>query len=419
MIGLEVASCRILSRLGAGGMGEVWLAEHTVLGRRVAMKFLLAAVSRQSDVVERLFDEARATARVVDPGIVHIYEVGWHGDRAYIAMEYLEGETLSARLAREGRLAPSTAIRITHQIAMTMAVAHGVGIIHRDLKPDNLFVVADPAVPGGERIKILDFGIAKLVGDEQSTSRTRSGVIMGTPMYMSPEQCRGAGAVDHRTDIYALGCVLYHLLAGRPPFLGATPGDMIASHLLEEPSRPGLHIAIPVAVDDLVMRCLAKSPDDRVSSMTELVRACVALNLVASDVVSPLIRRDTPVSAIRTAPGAGGAIGLLPTLATGPGAPAAPAPAPMVRRVWIAAGAAALVVAFVVGWFVTSERHVASATGGSPADASREDAASFDPARGVIDAPLPDAAPADAQIPIDAPRRRIPQDTRYDPYADP
>lgn len=315
-------------------------------------------------------------------------------------------------LTRQNRLSPASAIRIAQQIAMTMAVAHGIGIIHRDLKPDNLFVVADPAVPGGERIKILDFGIAKLIGDEQSTSRTRSGVIMGTPMYMSPEQCRGAGAVDHRTDIYALGCVLYHLLSGRPPFMGATPGDMIASHLLEEPKRPGVLVAIPEAVDDLVMRCLAKSPDDRFSSMTEVVQACTALNL-AADVVSAIMPRGTAVSAIRTNPGAAAAIGLLPTLATGPGDPVA-APARTLPRGWIAGGAVALLVAVIGGWFAMPDRDVASS---STADAATTNA----DAGPVFDASLSldGRAPADAQVPIDAPRRRVPHDSKYDPYADP
>ncbi len=131
-----------------------------------------------------------------------------------------------------------------------MSVAHARGIVHRDLKPDNVFIVSDPAVPGGERTKILDFGIAKLLGDhEPSASRTQSGVILGTPMYMSPEQCRGASTVDHRTDIYALGCILYVMICGRPPFINDTAGDMIASHLLEEPEPPSTHVGVPVGLD--------------------------------------------------------------------------------------------------------------------------------------------------------------------------
>ncbi|MEO8552227.1 MAG: serine/threonine-protein kinase, partial [Kofleriaceae bacterium] len=154
--------------------------------------------------------------------------------------------------------------------------AHERGIIHRDLKPDNLFVVADPAVPGGERIKILDFGIAKLLDRRADDGHhsTVTGAIMGTPAYMSPEQCRGAGAIDHRTDIYALGCVLFQLLTGRPPFVAPTPGDMIASQLRQDPPAPSTLVpGIAPELDALVLTCLAKDPDARFATMTELVRA--------------------------------------------------------------------------------------------------------------------------------------------------
>ncbi len=278
MIGQVVGTYRILSQLGAGGMGAVWLAEHTLLGRRVAIKFLLPEVSQNPAIVDRFFSEARAATRIADPGIVVVYDFGWHRDgAAYIVMEHLAGESVQARL-RHGKFAVVDAVRVVQQAAMAMAVAHGTGIVHRDLKPDNLFLVPDPAVTGGERIKILDFGIAKLLGDEHGNpSRTRSGVIMGTPTYMSPEQCRGAGDVDHRTDIYALGCVLFHLLCGRLPFVATTPGDMIAAHLRETPPLPSMFVPqIPITIDTIVMRCLAKRADDRYASMTELARDLAA-----------------------------------------------------------------------------------------------------------------------------------------------
>ncbi|MBS1121938.1 MAG: serine/threonine protein kinase [Deltaproteobacteria bacterium] len=278
MIGQVVGTYHILSQLGAGGMGAVWLAEHTLLGRRVAIKFLLPEVSQNQAIVNRFFAEARAATRIADPGIVVVYDFGWHTDgAAYIVMEHLAGQSVQARL-RDGRFAVADAVRVVRQTAMAMAVAHATGIIHRDLKPDNLFLVPDPAVAGGERIKILDFGIAKLLGDEHGNpSRTRTGVIMGTPTYMSPEQCRGAGDVDHRTDIYALGCVLFHLLCGRLPFTASTPGDMIAAHLRETPPLPSMFVPqIPLTIDTITMKCLAKRADDRYASMTELARDLAA-----------------------------------------------------------------------------------------------------------------------------------------------
>ncbi len=280
MIGQVLGSYRVVSRLGAGGMGTVWLAEHTLLGSRAAIKVLLPEMSEQKRIVERFFDEARAATRIQDPGIVTVLDFGWHSASAYIVMEHLNGETLTARLVKSGTLPPLTALRMLQHCAIAMAAAHARGIVHRDLKPDNIFIVSDPAVPGGERTKVLDFGIAKLIDDADANhSRTKTGVIMGTPAYMSPEQCRGAGGVDHRTDIYALGCVLFHMLIGHPPFVGPTAGDLIAMHLREWPTRPGLlRDDLPPALDDLVLRCLAKSPDERYQTMTELVRASSLLS---------------------------------------------------------------------------------------------------------------------------------------------
>jgi serine/threonine-protein kinase len=277
MIGHVVGSYRILSRLGAGGMGTVWLAEHTLLGRRVAIKFLHAEISRNASTVERFFAEARSASRISDPGIIVVYDFGWHTDgSAYIVMEHLDGESLAARLTRVGRLPLTHAIHAMEQAAMAMAVAHAAGIIHRDLKPDNIFLIPDPVAPGGERIKLLDFGIAKLVNpdtDPRTHARTHTGLIMGTPMYMSPEQCRGAGNVDHRTDIYALGCVFFHLICGREPFMAITPGDLIAAHLREAAPAPSIfNASLPASIDHIILRCLAKSPDARYASMTELVR---------------------------------------------------------------------------------------------------------------------------------------------------
>src|SRR5262245_23764831 len=210
--GAVVGAYRLVRQLGAGGMGEVWLAEHTMIGRRAAIKVLHEAVSRRPEIVGRFFNEARAATAISDPGIVQIFDFGQHttGD-AFIVMEMLEGETLELRLRRSGALRVPDALRLLRQVAASLGAAHARGIVHRDLKPDNIFVVPDPEAVGGERTKILDFGIAKLAGQGVGV-KTQTSAVMGTPTYMSPEQCRGAGEVDQRSDIYSLGCILYEIL---------------------------------------------------------------------------------------------------------------------------------------------------------------------------------------------------------------
>ena len=206
--------------IGRGGMGAVYAGEHVLLGRSAAIKVLLPELSQKQDVVMRLFNEARAATAIRHPGIIEVYDFGWTPEgAAFIVMEHLEGETLGRRASR-ARLRWQSALAIARQIAGALAAAHGKGIVHRDLKPDNIFLVSDPEVPGGERIKLLDFGIAKLAGESSATVNvTETGSVMGTPTYMAPEQCRGV-AVDHRADLYSLGCIVFELCTGRPPFVG-------------------------------------------------------------------------------------------------------------------------------------------------------------------------------------------------------
>ncbi len=272
MEGAVIGQYRVTKKLGEGGMGAVFAAEHALLGRKAAIKMLLPALSQNQEIVQRFFNEARAATAIQDPGIVQIFDFGYHTDgSAYIVMEYLEGEPLDARLKRLGRLNPFDALRILRQASSSLAAAHARGIIHRDLKPENIYLVADREVAGGERPKLLDFGIAKLTGDTESKVKTHTAAIMGTPMYMSPEQCRGAGAVDARSDVYALGCVLFHLITGRTPFDGEGVGEIIASHLREPPPVPS-HVVpgLPPELDQLVLRCLAKTPEERFQSASEL-----------------------------------------------------------------------------------------------------------------------------------------------------
>ncbi len=271
----RIGQYRIEKQIGIGGMGLVYLGVHALIGRRAAIKTLLPKHSINPAVVERFFNEARAASAIADPGVVQIYDFGYHVDgTAYIVMELLEGEPLSARIQRAGRLSITDALRIARQGAGSLGAAHACGVVHRDLKPENIYLVRDAEALGGERTKILDFGICKL-GDGGSASKlTEVGTTIGTPPYMSPEQCRGDGLVDHRSDIYAFGCLMFEMLTGRVLFDAETPVDFLVAHLREDPPAPSEYVAdLPPAIDALVLRCLAKLPDARFQSMAELQAA--------------------------------------------------------------------------------------------------------------------------------------------------
>ncbi|HEY5947944.1 MAG TPA: protein kinase [Kofleriaceae bacterium] len=293
MTGTQVGAYRLIEQIGAGGMGAVWLAEHAILGRRAAVKILHKDYSSRSEIVSRFFNEARAATAISDAGIVQIFDFGHHTDgTAYIVMELLEGQGLDKRLRANGPMQLHDALRVIRQVSTSLAAAHARGIVHRDLKPENIFLVRDAEVVGGERAKILDFGIAKLQGDRVGW-RTETSQVMGTPLYMSPEQCRGAGMVDHRTDIYSLGCMLFVLVTGRPPFLAEGSGDLIAMHLREQPPLASTFSPrVPPEVDQLINRCLAKDPAQRFASGTELANAISML----------LANLSTAASGVRVSP---------------------------------------------------------------------------------------------------------------------
>ncbi|WP_428261388.1 serine/threonine-protein kinase [Haliangium sp.] len=263
-----IGNYRVIKELGAGGMGAVYLAQHSLLGRKAAVKVLLPEMSRNDEIVRRFFNEAKAATAIKHPGIVQIYDFGHREDgSAYIAMEFLEGEGLDRRIKTAGALPVQQALRFTGQIASALSAAHHAGIFHRDLKPANLFLVPDQQVAGGERIKILDFGIAKVFqpGDP-GAAQTQAGSIMGSPAYMAPEQCQSAGEIDHRADLYSVGCILFEMLCGRPPFDGGGNGPIaiMASQLQDEPPLPSsIRPELTAEMDALVMRLLAKHPSHR------------------------------------------------------------------------------------------------------------------------------------------------------------
>ena len=271
-----IGGYKILRPIGHGGMGEVWAAEHELLGRRAAIKLLRHDRSQHDDTVARFFNEARAAAAISDPGIVQVLDFGRHVDGCpYIIMELLEGEPLDLRVGHAGKIDVRVALRWVRQAASAIGAAHARHIIHRDLKLANIFLARDPEVEGGERAKVLDFGIAKLSRDRLgATTRTNASALFGTPMYMSPEQCRGAGQVDQRTDIYSLGCVLFTLVTGALPFEVAGVGEMIAKHMFEPPPRASyFDRSIPDEVDALILRCMAKDPRTRYDDGNELATA--------------------------------------------------------------------------------------------------------------------------------------------------
>jgi serine/threonine-protein kinase len=266
--GQHIASYRIDRLLGRGGMGAVYAATHTGIARQVAIKVLHAEHATEPEFVRRFLDEARAVNLISHPNIVDIYDVGQTPDRApYLVMEYLPGQVLSTRMRWSGGRLGHTTLRFARQIASALAAAHARGIVHRDLKPDNVMVVGDPELPAGERVKVLDFGIAKLgpaahgPGDPNRTARAS---IMGTPTYMAPEQCRGAESVDDRADVYALGVMLYQLLVGRPPFVARSMTELLGMHQFVAPTPLAtIDPNIPARLASLVHAMLAKNPRAR------------------------------------------------------------------------------------------------------------------------------------------------------------
>jgi serine/threonine-protein kinase len=283
VIGRVVGKYRILEQIGEGGMGTVYRAEHTVLGSPAAVKVLLPVWTQDAVVVDRFFHEAKAATAIHHVGIVDVFDYGrLSNDQAWIAMELLRGEQLQDFMARhQGKLAPTVAQTIALQILSALDAAHHAGVVHRDLKPDNMFLVRDPGEPGGVRVKILDFGVAKLGADRFGAKmKTEGGTLLGTPSYMSPEQCRGSSEIDARADLYAFGCILFELLTGRPPFITQGALEVMSMHLHEPAPRltsvaPGL----PIELDALIAKLLVKDPSDRVPSAAYALAALERISL--------------------------------------------------------------------------------------------------------------------------------------------
>jgi serine/threonine-protein kinase len=276
---------RVETKLGEGGMGAVYQAEQVAMKRKVALKVLHPHLAQDQDLVERFHREAGAAARLSHPNTITVHDFGQNEEDGtlYIAMEFVEGKSLADEITAVHVFPWTRALHICLQIAESLADAHAAGIVHRDLKPDNVMLINRAGQ--SDFVKLLDFGIAKVAeateeGGDKRKALTRTGMIFGTPQYMSPEQIRGSG-VDHRTDIYALGVILYQLLTGQLPFQAENPMGMLTKHLMEPP-RPMIHahpgIDCPMQLQAVVMRCLEKDPGRRYQSMNELVRELSAFS---------------------------------------------------------------------------------------------------------------------------------------------
>jgi serine/threonine protein kinase len=274
---------KVLRRIGEGGMGTVYVAEHVGLGKQVAVKVLNEQYAGQDEIVARLHSEARHAAAIHNEHIVDVFDIGTTpGGRPFVVMELLHGESLAERLRLCRVLSEADTLRIGRQLASALAAAHKSGIVHRDIKPENIFLSPRD---GGDFVKVLDFGISKALasprGDDEAGPQlpstdprlTRTGAVMGTPLYMAPEQVRGE-PLDHRVDIYALGIVLYECLTGSVPFLAPSYLAVIAKILTESPEPPSLRSperSLPAAVEQIVLRAMAHDRDLRYPTMDLLL----------------------------------------------------------------------------------------------------------------------------------------------------
>jgi serine/threonine-protein kinase len=295
-IGTTIGNYHLAEILGRGGMGTVYSGEHVYIGKKVAVKILHPQFAKYDEAVSRFLREARAATAINHPNIVDVTDFGPTPDGAvYFVMEYLEGTSLEDLIESHGAIPLHRALNIANQMALGLAAAHKTGIIHRDLKPDNIMLIRMPgrrdlvramAAEDGSHlgyvieresdydfVKLLDFGIAKVLNrDGLSSGDTLQGAVFGTPEYMSPEAARGE-EVDHRADIYSLGVILFDMLTGHPPFEASAAAEVLAMQINATPPSPrdrAPHLEITEATENLVLRAMAKSPDERYQSMDEL-----------------------------------------------------------------------------------------------------------------------------------------------------
>ncbi|HYQ16347.1 MAG TPA: serine/threonine-protein kinase, partial [Polyangiaceae bacterium] len=358
---------RVESVLGSGGMGVVVAAVHVELGQRVALKFVLPQALENPEVASRFLREARAAVKIDSEHVARVLDVGrLESGAPYMVMEYLEGTDLSAH-AHGAELPIEEAVDFALQACAAMAVAHAAGIIHRDLKPANLFVTKRP--DGSALLKVLDFGISKMSVMDAPASLTNTSAMMGSPLYMSPEQAQSARQVDGRTDIWSLGVILYELLTGVPPFPGQTLGEVLANLMTKTPQPPSaLRAGIPPGLEQAVMRALEKSLERRYANIGELSAALVEFAPASSRMLHDRVSRVMSRAGMSSAPPPPSAVPATSAVPAGSAAPLPSITAPLVSATdmsWaqqekigkrslflpLALGGAAALLALAVGVF--------------------------------------------------------------------
>src|SRR3954454_227673 len=286
-LGTEIAGYRIEERIGRGGMGVVYRAQHMNLQRRAAIKIIAPEFADTKGFRSRFIREARIAAALQHPNIVTVYDAGQSGQTLYIAMQFIRGSDLAAILNEEGRLRPSRAIDVCRQVASALDAAHGMALIHRDVKPGNVLIE-------GRRAYLTDFGLTKRSGSTR-TALTQAGELVGTIHYVAPEQIEG-GQVDARTDVYSLACLLFHCLVGDVPFSRDTDVAVIYAHLSEAPPKPSeLRPELPVGLDAVIAKALDKSPDRRFQSCSDLMSAARVVLDAAGPLADSLSGRGVPI----------------------------------------------------------------------------------------------------------------------------
>ncbi len=262
----------LIKLIGRGGMGSVWEGRHNELGTRVAIKFIETEYAKNEEALKRFKNEALAATRIDSKHAIKIHDIGTTQDgKPYIVMELLNGEPLDKRIERCGRLSPQDTARIVQQVCRALQRAHDAGIVHRDLKPENIFIVHED---DDEVAKVLDFGIAKMKDPNDqsiSGSQTKTGAVLGTPYYMSPEQARGLRTIDHRTDLWSMGVIVYKCIVGKLPFDGESLGDLLVKICTAPVPIPSHSLqGLPLAFDAWFMRALDRDPNQRYATATEL-----------------------------------------------------------------------------------------------------------------------------------------------------
>lgn len=354
---------RLVRLIGDGGMGSVHEASHARIDRKVAIKLLHPDFVANQEALDRFSREARAASSIGHPNIVEIYDLGREPDgTAFMVMELLDGEDLGSTLARQGALSPARAVAVALQVLSALHEVHRHGIVHRDMKPENVFLSADAA--GRESVKLLDFGVAKIQQgmESENLTHTRTGTVLGTPYYMSPEIARGGRRFDHRVDLWAVGVMLYEMISGVRPFEGEGYNEILASILMED-ARPLQEVApnVPLRLAEIVDRALRKDPDERYGGAGEMLADLLPLHddrsapeLTSSAAVAIRARTATPFGFVTPNRGSTPVPAARESQPTGPlwlldSAVPSPSRSPR-RRLWIgAAVAAAIAVALLSG----------------------------------------------------------------------